>query len=124
MVTRPASTGWEEKLAKLSTVCSETSKGQGASGTPLGSGGKLATGMPRAIPGLVLDPPKATPAEKQKRKRLAAKAAKATKANQVAPASANTTDAKVVLTIKGPPKTSGAISKVPEPSTVGRQKMP
>jgi hypothetical protein len=80
--------------------------------------------MPRAIPGLVLDPPKATPAEKQKRKRLAAKAAKATKANEVAKASTNTTDAKVVLTIKGPPKTSGAISKVPKPSTVGRQKMP
>ncbi len=84
----------------------------------------MATGMPRAIPGLVLDAPKVTPAEKRKRKRLAAKAAKATKANKVAPASANTTDAKVVLTIKGPPKNSGAISKVPKPSTVGRQKTP
>ncbi len=124
LVTRPASTGFEEKLAKLSTVSSETSQGQGASGTPLGFGGKLATGMPRAIPGLVLDPPKATPAEKRKRKRLAAKAAKAAKANQVAKASNNTTGAKVVLTIKGPPRTSGAISKFPKPSTVGRQKMP
>ncbi len=73
----------------------------------------MATGMPRAIPGLILDPPKATPAEKRKRKRLAAKAAKTTKANMVAQASDNTTDAKVVLTFKGPPKTSGAISKVP-----------
>ncbi len=113
LVTRPASTSLEEKLAKLSTASSETSQSRGASGTPSGSGGKLATGTPRAIPGLVLDPPKATPAEKRKRKRLAALAAKATKANQVAKASANTTDAKVVLTIKGPPK----------PSTVGRQKM-
>jgi len=124
LVTRPASTGLEEKLAKLSTTSSETSQSRGASGNPLGSGGKLATGTLRAIPGLALDPPKATPAEKQKRKRLAAKAAKATKANKVARASTNTTDAKVVLTIKGPPKTSGAISKVPKPSTVGRQKMP
>jgi hypothetical protein len=112
LATRPASTGLEEKLAKLSTTSSETSLGRGASGTPLGSGGKLATGTPRAIPGLVLDPPKATPAEKQNRKRLAAKAAKVSKANDVAKASANTMDAKVVLTIKGPPK----------PSTIGRQK--
>jgi hypothetical protein len=80
--------------------------------------------MPRTIAGLVLDPPKATPAEKRKRKRLAAKAAKAAKANQVAKVSDDTTDAKVVLTNKGPPWTSGAISKVPKPSTVGRQKTP
>ncbi len=71
---RPASTGLEEKLAKLSTASSETSQGQGGSGNRKETGGKLATGTPRAIPGLVLDPPKATPAEKRKRKRLAAKA--------------------------------------------------
>ena len=86
LAAKPVSTGLEEKLAKLSTVSSETSQGRGASGTPFGSGGKLATGTPRAIPGLVLDPPKATPAEKRKRKRLAAKAAKAAKANLAAKA--------------------------------------
>jgi hypothetical protein len=112
LVTRPASTGLEVKLAKLSITSSETSQSRGASGKQMGSESKLATGTPRAISGLVLGPPKATPAEKRKRKRLAAKAAKATKANKVAKASANITDAKVVVTIKGPPK----------PSTVGRQK--
>ena len=81
----------------------------------------MATGTPRAIPGLALDPPKATPAEKRKRKRLAAKAAKAAKVIQAAKAP-NTTEgaAKIVLTIKGPPQNTGAISK--KPSTVGRQK--
>ncbi len=84
----------------------------------------MAIGTPRAIPGLVLDPPKAEPAEKRKRKTPAAKAAKASKANQVSPASANTTDAKVVLNIKGPPKTSEAIFKVSKPFTGRRQKTP
>jgi hypothetical protein len=63
--------------------------------------------MPRVIPGLVLDLPKATPAEKRKRKRLAAKAAKATKSIPVGKVSTNTEDAKVVLTIKGPPINTG-----------------
>ncbi len=81
---------------------------------------KLATGTPRVIPGLALDPPKATPAEKRKRKRLAAKAAKAAKVIQAAKASNTTEGAKIVLTIKGPPQNIGAISKKPSP--VGRQK--
>jgi hypothetical protein len=84
----------------------------------------LAAGTPRVIPGLVLEPPKPTPAEKRKRKRLDAKAAKATKVTQVAKASTTTEDAKVVLTIKGPPKNTGTIYKVPKPSTAGRQKTP
>ncbi len=116
---RPASTGLEEKLAKLSTSSSEASQGRGASG-PSGSGGKLATGMPRVIQGLVLDPPKATPAEKRKRKRIAAKAAKAAKANLAAQAPNTTEGAKIIVTIKGPPQNTGAISK--KPSTAGRQK--
>ncbi len=120
--TRPASTGLEEKLAKLSTTSSETSQSRGVSGNRKETGSELATCTLRVIPGLVLDPPKATPAEKRKRKRLAAKAAKATKATEVAKASTDTKDAKVVLTIKGPPKTTGAISKVPKPSMAGRQK--
>jgi hypothetical protein len=82
----------------------------------------LATGTPRAIPGLALDPPKATPAEKRKRKRLAAKAAKAAKAIQAAKTPNTTEGAKIVVTIKGPPQNTGAISK--KPSTVGRQKTP
>ncbi len=67
--------------------------------------------MPRVIPGLALDPPKATPAEKRKRKRLAAKAAKAAKVNQAAKAPNTTEGAKIVVTIKGPPQNTGAISK-------------
>ena len=67
----------------------------------MGSSSKLATGMLRAIAGLFLDPPKATPAEKQKRKRLAAKAAKAAKSNLAAKAPNTTEGAKIVVTIKG-----------------------
>jgi hypothetical protein len=118
-VTKPASTGLEDKLAKLSTSSNETSQSRGASG-PTGTRGKLATGTPRAIPGLALDPPKATPAEKRKRKRLAAKAAKAAKVIQAAKVPNTTEGTKIVLTIKGPPQNTGAISK--KPSTVGRQK--
>ncbi len=79
----------------------------------------MATGTLRVKPGLVLDLPKATLEEKQKRK-----AAKATKAIQVAKASTNTEDAKVVLTIKGPPKNTRTIPKVLKPSMHGRQKTP
>ncbi len=61
-----------------------------------------------------------SPAEKRKRKRLAAKA---TNAISVAEASNVTKDAKVVLTIKGPPKSTGAIPKVLKPSMAGRQKL-
>ncbi len=122
--TRPASTGLEEKLAKLSTASSETSQGQRRVWKLKGDRGKLATGTPRAIPGLVLDPPKATPAEKRKRKRLAAKAAKAAKSIMAVEASNTTKDAQVVLTIKGPPKNTGAIPKVTKSSTAGRQKTP
>jgi hypothetical protein len=82
----------------------------------------LATGTPKVIPGLALNPPKATPAEKRKRKRLAAKAAKAAKAIQAAKAPNTTEGAKIVLTIKGLPQNTRAISK--KPSTVGRQKPP
>jgi hypothetical protein len=70
----PASTRLEEKLAKLSTSSSGASQGQAVSGNCKETGSQLAAGMPRVIPGLVLEPPKATPAEKRKRKRLAAKA--------------------------------------------------
>jgi hypothetical protein len=80
----------------------------------------LATRTPKAIPGLVLDPPKATPAEKRKRKRMAAKAAKAAKANLAVQAPNTTEGAKIVLTIKGLPQNTGVISK--KPSTAGRQK--
>ncbi len=111
----------EEKLAKLSTSSSETSQSRGVSGPP-GTRGKLATGTPRVIPGLALDPPKATPVEKQKRKRLAAKAAKAAKVNQAAKAPNTTEGAKIIVTIAGPPPNTGAISK--KSSTVGRQKTP
>ncbi len=54
LVTRPASTGLEEKLAKLSTVSSETSQGRGASGN-LGIRGQIgnwqAEGNPWTCPG-------------------------------------------------------------------------
>jgi hypothetical protein len=83
----------------------------------------LAAGTPRAIPGLVLDPPKETPAEKRKQKRHAAKAAKAVNSNQTAKTPTTTEGAKVVLTITGPPKNLGAIPKN-KSSQVGRQKMP
>jgi hypothetical protein len=63
------------------------------------------------IPGLVLEPPKATPEEKQKRKKLAAKAAKAAKSTLAAQAPNITEGAKIVLMIKGPPKSTGAIPK-------------
>jgi len=82
----------------------------------------LAAGTPRAIPGLVLDPPKETPGEKRKRKRKAAKAAKAVNPIPTAKAPTTTEGAKVVLTISGPPKNLGAISKV-KSSNAGRQKM-
>jgi hypothetical protein len=80
----------------------------------------LATGTLKVIPGLALDPPKATSVEKQKRKKLAAKAAKAAKAIQAAKAPNTTEGAKIVVTIKGPPQNTGAISK--KSSTAGRQK--
>jgi hypothetical protein len=120
LATKPASTGLEEKLAKLSTSSSETSQSRGTSG-PSGPRGKLATGTPKVIPGLALDPPTATPAEKWKRKRLAAKPAKAAKAIQAAKVPNTTEGAKIMVTIKGPPQNTGAISK--KPSTVGRQKL-
>ncbi len=83
----------------------------------------MAAGTPRLIPGLVLDLPKETPAEKRKRKRLAAKAAKAAKPIGAAEVPTSTEGAKVVLTISGPPKNLGAIPKK-KSSTAGRQKTP
>ena len=80
----------------------------------------MAAGTSRLIPGLVLDPPKETPAEKRKRKRLTAKAAKPI---QAAGAPTSTEGAKVVLTITGPPKNLGAIPKN-KSSAAGRQKTP
>ena len=77
--TRPTSTGLEDSLAKLTTSSNEISQGLAVSETRKEIGGQVAAGTPRLIPGLVLDLPKETPAEKRKRKRLAAKAAKAAK---------------------------------------------
>jgi hypothetical protein len=113
----------EESLAKLITSSSEISQGQEVSGNRKETGYRLAAGTPRLIPGLVLDPPKETPAEKWKRKRKAAKAAKAAKPILAAEAPTTTEGAKVALTISGPPKNLGAIPKV-KSSMVGRQKMP
>ena len=121
--TGPTSTGLEESLAKLTTSSSEISQGQAVSETRKETGGQLAAGTSRLIPGLVLDPPKETPAEKRKRKRLAAKAAKAAKPIQAAGAPTSTEGAKVVLTISGPPKNLGAIPKK-KSSAAGRQKTP
>jgi len=81
----------------------------------------MAAGTPWQIPGLVLDPPKETPAEKRKQKRLAAKAAKATKSILAAGAPTSTEGAKVVLTISGRTKNLGAIPKN-KSSAEGRQK--
>ncbi len=61
------------------------------------------------VPGLVLEPPKETPAEKQKWKSKAAKAAKAAKSILAAEAPATTEGAKVVVTIKTLPKNTGTI---------------
>jgi len=119
----PTSTGLEESLAKLTTSSSEISQGQAVSETRKETGGQLAAGTSRLIPGLVLDPPKETPAEKRKRKRLAAKAAKAAKPIEAAGAPTSTEGAKVVLTISGPPKNLGAIPKK-KSSAAGRQKTP
>ena len=69
-----------------------------------------------------MDPPKEMPAEKRKRKRLAAKAAKAAKVTQAVKAPNTTEGAAIVLTIKGPPQNTGAISK--KSSVAGRQKTP
>jgi hypothetical protein len=79
----------------------------------------LATGTPKVIPGLVLDPPKATPAEKWKR--IAAKAAKAAKANLAVQAPNTTEGAKIVVTIKGPPQNTGRSLKSP-PQLGGRNR--
>jgi len=117
------STGLEDSLAKLTTSSSEISQGQEVSKIRKEIGGQLAAGTPRLIPGFVLDPPKETPAEKRKQKRLAAKAAKAAKPIQAAEAPTTTEGAKVVLTISGPPKNLGAIPKK-KSSTAGRQKTP
>jgi hypothetical protein len=119
----PTSTGLEESLAKLTTSSSEISQGQAVSETRKETGGQLAAGTSRLIPGLVLDPPKETPAEKRKRKRLAAKAAKAAKPIEAAEAPTSTEGAKVVLTISGPPKNLGATPKK-KSSAAGRQKTP
>ena len=121
--TGPSSTGLEESLAKLTTSSSEISQGEAVSETRKETGGQLAAGTSRLIPGLVLDPPKETPAEKRKRKRLAAKAAKAAKPIEAAGAPTSTEGAKVVLTISGPPKNLGAIPKK-KSSAAGRQKTP
>ncbi len=82
----------------------------------------MAAGTPRAIPGLILDPPKETTAEKRKQKRHAAKAAKAVNSTPTAKTPVTTEVAKVVLTIAGPPKNLGAIPKK-KSSTAGKQKM-
>ncbi len=108
-------------MAKLTTSSSEASQGQAVSETRKEIGGQLAAGTPRLIPGLVLDPPKETPAEKWKQKRHAAKAAKAVNPTQTAKAPTTIEGAKVVLTISGPPKNLGAIPKI-KSSTVGRRK--
>ncbi len=107
----------------MTTSSSEISQGQAVSKTRKETGGPLAAGTPKAIPGLVLDLPKETPAEKRKQKRHAAKAAKAVNPTQTAKTPVTTEGAKVVLTITGPPKTLGAIPKK-KSSTAGRQKMP
>ncbi len=120
--TGSTSTGLEESLAKLTTSSSEISQGQAVSKTRTEIGGQLAPGTPRLIPELVLDPPKETPAEKRKQKRLAAKAAKAAKPILAAGAPTSTEGAKVVLTISGPPKNLGVIPKK-KSSAAGRQKM-
>jgi hypothetical protein len=119
--TGSTSTGLEESLAKLTTSSSEISQGQAVSETRKEIGGQWAAGTPRLIPGLVLNPPKETPAEKRKRKRLAAKAAKAAKPILAAGAPTSTEGAKVVLTISGPPKNLGATPKK-KSSAAGRQK--
>ncbi len=108
-------------MAKLTTSFSEISQGQAVSETRKEIWNQLAAGTPRQIPGLVLDPPNETPAEKRKWKKLAAKAAKAAKPIQAAGAPTSTEGAKVVLTISGPPKNLGAIPKK-TPSAEGRQK--
>jgi len=100
---------------------STISRGQAVSKTRVETGGQLAAGTPRAIPGLVLDLPKEMPAEKRKRKRHAAKAAKAVNSTQTAKTPTTTEGAKVVLTIAGPPENLGAIPKK-KSSTSGRQK--
>jgi hypothetical protein len=91
------------------------------SGNREGTRSQLAAGTPWVIPGLVLEPPKETPGEKRKRKWQAAKAAKATKTTQVAKASDTTEGAKIMLMVKGPPKSTGVIPK-PKSSTTPRQK--
>jgi hypothetical protein len=118
---RPTSTGLEDSLAKLTTSSNEISQGQAVSENRKEIGGQVAAGTPKLIPGLVLDPPKETPAEKRKRKRLAAKAAKAAKPILAAEAPTSIEGAKVVLTISGPPKNLGAIPKK-KSSDSGRQK--
>ncbi len=110
-------------MAKLTTSSSKISRGQAVSKTREETGGQLAAGTPRAIPGLVLDPPKEMPAEKRKRKRHAAKAAKAVNSNPTAKTPTTIKGAKVVLTIAGPPKNLGATPKT-KSSTLGRQKTP
>jgi hypothetical protein len=102
--TESTSTGLEESLAKLTTSSSEISQGQAVSKTRKETGVQLAAGTPRVIPGLVLDPPKETLAEKKKRKRYTAKAAKAVNNTQTAKTPITTEGAMVVLTITGPPK--------------------
>ncbi len=66
--TGPTSTGLEESLAKLTTSSSEISQGQAVSETRKEIGGQLAAGTSRLVPGLVLDPPKETPAEKRQQR--------------------------------------------------------
>jgi len=105
------STGLEDSLAKLTTDSREISQGQEVSGNGEETGVQLVAGTQRVIPGLILDAPNETPAEKQKRKRKAVKAAKAAKPILAAEAPTTTEGARVVLTITGPRKNPGAIPK-------------
>jgi hypothetical protein len=95
----------------LTTDSSEISQGQEISGNGEETGVRLVAGTQRVIPGLILDAPKETPAEKQKWKRKAAKAVKAAKPILAAEAPTTTEGARVVLTITGPPKNLRAIPK-------------
>jgi len=109
--TKPASTGLEKSLAKLSTSSSETAQGHEVAKNRKETGGQLAAGTNGVEAVIVQASHKEMPAETRKQKRKAENAATAAKSIQALEATKTTEVAKVFYNIKGLPKNTGMVPK-------------
>ncbi len=111
LTTKPAPTGLEESLAKLSTSSSKTAQGHAVAKNRKETGGQLAAGTNGVEAVIVQASHKEMLAEKRKQKRKAEKAATAAKTIQALEATKTTEVAKVFYNIKGMPQNTGMVPK-------------